>query len=188
MLATRDRTWEGAGTDEGASASEPSAVRVRRSPSGNPRTAVSVMVAGLVLTAVASVVLVRQLSPASGAAGAGARPPAPAPAASGVALGGPGDVAAQLATYAPGQASGWHTHTGLHAVVVLAGTLTIVDGDCRRHTFDPGGSYVGGRDVHLAINQSASPVEMAVTYMFPAGVSHTDFHVPAKPPAGCEAG
>ena len=189
MLATRDRTWEGATKAyDGASASDLGALRVRRSTSGNRRNPVLVMSAGLLLTAVASLALVRQWPPAPGEARAGVRPPAPAPAASGVAIGGPSDVAAHMATYAPGQASGWHTHTGLHAVVVLDGTLTIVDGECQRRTFGPGESYVGGREAHLAINQFGSPVDMAVTYMFPAGVSHTDFHVPATAPAGCEAG
>jgi quercetin dioxygenase-like cupin family protein len=91
-----------------------------------------------------------------------------------------------MASYVAGQSSGWHSHTGLHAVVVLSGTLTIVDGECRRHTYGPGDSYVGGQDVHLALNDSAAPLEMAVTYMFAAGVSHTGFHVPAAAPAGCE--
>jgi quercetin dioxygenase-like cupin family protein len=93
-----------------------------------------------------------------------------------------------MAHYDPGQSSGWHTHTGLHAVVVLAGTLTIFDGECRPHIYGPGDSYVGGGDPHLAVNRSSSPLEMAVTYMFPAGLSHTAFHVPAPAPAGCDAG
>ena len=106
-----------------------------------------------------------------------------------MAIGGPSDVASQLASYAPLQSSGWHSHTGLHAVVVLTGTLTIVDvvdGECRRHTYGAGDSYVGGRDVHMALNETAAPLEMAVTYMFPAGVSHTGFHVSVEAPAGCE--
>lgn len=139
------------------------------------------MAAGLVVTAVALLTLARQWSPVPEQAGAGG----PAPAFSGVAIGGPRDVAAQTASYAPGQSSGWHSHTGLHAVVVLSGTLTIVDGECRRQTYGPGDSYVGGREVHLALNDTASPLEMAVTYMFPAGVSHTGFHVPVAKPASC---
>ncbi len=111
---------------------------------------------------------------------------APVMGAAGVALGGPADVAAQMATYAPGQRSGWHSHTGLHAVVVLTGTLTIVDGDCTRHTYGPGESYIGGRGVHLAVNESTAPLQMTVTYMFPAGMSHTTFHVAATAPPGCD--
>ncbi len=141
------------------------------------------MAAGLAIFSVAALVLVPRLTSASAGAVTAIR--GPAPAFAGVAIGGPSDVAAQTASYAPGQSSGWHSHTGLHAVVVLSGTLTIVDGECRRQTYGPGDSYVGGRDVHLALNDTASPLEMAVTYMFPAGVSHTGFHVPAAEPAGC---
>ncbi len=143
------------------------------------------MAAGVAVFSVAALVLVPCLTTAPGGEGGVTPGRGPAPSSSGVSLGGPSDVAAQTASYAPGQSSGWHSHTGLHAVVVLSGTLTIVDGGCRRHTYGPGDSYVGGRDVHLALNDTASPVEMAVTYMFPAGVPHTGFHVSAAEPAGC---
>lgn len=146
---------------------------------------VLLMAAGVAAFSVAALVLVPRLGTASGRAGPAIREPAPAPSFSGVAIGGPSDVAAQMAPYGPGQSSGWHSHTGLHAVVVLSGTLTIVDGECRRQTYGPGDSYVGGQDVHMALNDTASALEMAVTYMFPAGVPHTSFHVPAAEPASC---
>ncbi len=198
MLATREDLSQGRGAIEpwerdatahdGASECELNSPRMRRSPRQSRRYPLVVMGAGLIVLAIAAVALLNAQPPAPGEASVGTRPPAPAPASSGVTLGGPGDVAAQMATYAPGQSSGWHTHTGLHAVVVLAGTLTIVDGECRPHTYGPGDSYVGGGNPHLAVNHAASPLEMAVTYMFPAGVSHTAFHVPAVAPAGCVAG
>jgi quercetin dioxygenase-like cupin family protein len=144
---------------------------------------VLLMAAGVAALSVAALVLVPRLATASG--GAGPAIPALTPPLAGVAIGGPGDVAAQMASYVPGQSSGWHSHTGLHAVVVLSGTMTIVDGECRRQTYGPGDSYIGGRDVHVALNDTASLLEMAVTYMFPAGVPHTGFHVPAAEPAGC---
>lgn len=146
------------------------------------------MAAGLVITAVALLSLLEQRRAPSGTPRTGTPPPAPVAASSGVALGGPGDVQAQMASYAPGESSGWHAHTGMHAVVVVSGTLTVVDGGCQSHTFGPGESYVGGRDTHLALNQSASPLEMVVTYMFPTGVSHTDFHVTVPAPTACRAG
>ncbi len=157
---------------------------VQRIPSSSRRYPVLAMAAGLLITAVAMLSLVERRGAPSEAAGTGTRPSVPVPS-SGVALGSPGDVQAHMATYAPGQSSDWHTHTGMHAVVVVSGTLTIIDGGCQRRIFGPGESYVGGRDVHLALNATAAPVEMAVTYMFPAGASHTGFHVPAAVPAGC---
>jgi quercetin dioxygenase-like cupin family protein len=155
------------------------------------RSSVLAMTAGLVVFALAAVTLttatVGRSSPARQETGTGTRPPARVPVSSGVALGGPQDVAAQMASYAPGQSSGWHSHTGLHAVVVLSGTLTIFDGECRRHTYGPGDSYVGGQEIHLAVNETSAPVEMAVTYLFPTGVSHTGFHLAAAAPPGCGA-
>ena len=103
-------------------------------------------------------------------------------------VGGPADVTVQMATYEPDHSSGWHAHTGMHAVMVLSGTVTFYDGDCQRRTYGPGDTYVGGQDVHLARNETAAPVELAVTYMFPAGVDHTRFHVPSPAPVGCRAG
>lgn len=135
------------------------------------------MAAGLVLVAI-SLTLVQHLS--------GGHPAAPAPASSAVTIGGPADVAVQTATYQPGQTSGWHSHTGIHAVMVLSGTITFYDGGCRRQTYGPGETYVGGQETHLATNETAEPVEVAVTYMFPAGRSHTTFHVDAPPPVGCD--
>lgn len=160
--------------------------RRRRVPSRARRLSpVLLMAAGLVISSLAALVLVPRLTSASGEPGSATRAPAPTPSFSGVTIGGPSDVAAQTTSYAPGQSSGWHSHTGLHAVVVLSGTLTIVDGECRRHIYGPGDSYVGGRDVHLALNDTASPLEMAVTYLFPAGVSHAGFNVAAAEPASC---
>lgn len=62
----------------------------------------------------------------------------------------------------------------------------MVDSECRRHAYGSSESYVGGRDVHVALNETGAPLEMAVRYMCPAGVSHTGFHAPAAVPAGCD--
>jgi len=82
--------------------------------------------------------------------------------------------------YVPGQTSGWYTHAGLHAVAVLAGELTIYDGECRPHRVVAGEPYVGGRDLHLARNETSERVDMVVTYLNVVG--------PASPQAGGPAG
>jgi quercetin dioxygenase-like cupin family protein len=182
MLGTLDR----AGTIEdeapgGGFVSRPtchSRRAIRRSP-------VLLMAAGLVVAGIASLTLVHQ-SPAPGKTSAGTRPPVPVLASPDLTLAGPADVTVQMAGYDPGQSSGWHAHTGMHAVMVLSGTLTFYDGDCRRRTYGPGDTYVGGTEVHLAKNESATPVEMTVTYLFPAGLAHTTFHIPSTAPAGCD--
>lgn len=45
--------------------------------------------------------------------------------------------------------------------------------------------YVGGHVVYLARNETAAPVEMAVTYMFADGVSHASFRCLLSVPANC---
>lgn len=87
---------------------------------------------------------------------------------------GPGDVAVVSMVYDPGQSSGWHTHAGIHAVAVLAGTLTVYDGECRPQVVEPGRPYVGGQELHLARNDTAVPVEMIVTYINPSATAGED--------------
>ena len=145
-----------------------------RPPAPKGRGPVLAMAAGLVLVG-AALALVQAHSRH-----------APAPASSAVTLAGPADVAVQTATYEPGQSSGWHAHTGMHAVLVLSGSVTFYDGQCQGRSYGPGDTYVGGQDVHVARNDTAAPVEMAVTYLFPAGRPHTTFHVAAPAPAGCD--
>ena len=45
---------------------------------------------------------------------------------------------------------------------------------------------MGDRDLHVALTETAAALEMAVTYMFPSGVSYTGFHAPAEVQGGCE--
>ena len=175
-----------AAADDGAPDGEPGSPRARRRHSGSRIGPVLAMGAGLLVTAVASLGVVHHGSDDPREAGAGTRPPVPAPAFQGVVVGGPADVTVQMATYEPDHSSGWHAHTGMHAVMVLSGTVTFYDGDCQPRTYGPGDTYVGGHDVHLARNETAAPVELAVTYMFPAGVDHTRFHVPTPAPVGCD--
>ena len=84
-----------------------------------------------------------------------------------------------------GHSSGWHTHPGVHSVVVLSGTLTIYHQDCQRQDYGPGDVYLGGSSPHLARNESGQAVELAVTYVF-ATTSTVDPGSPALAPAGCE--
>lgn len=95
------------------------------------------------------------------------------------------DISVVTQVYGPGEDSGWHTHSGIHAVTVLTGVLTVYDGQCRPQTFEPGRPYVGGQDLHLVRNETAAPVEMAVTYVSPSAGGGPTQRLPA--PAGCPA-
>ena len=93
------------------------------------------------------------------------------------------DISVVTQVYGPGEDSGWHTHSGIHAVSVLSGVLTVYDGQCRPQTFEPGRPYVGGQELHLVRNETAAPVEMAVTYLSPSHGGGPTQRLPA--PAGC---
>jgi quercetin dioxygenase-like cupin family protein len=87
--------------------------------------------------------------------------------------------------YEPGHSSGWHVHPGLHAVVVLSGTLTVYDEACRPQDYGPGQVYLGGREPHLARNRGTEAVALVVTY-----VPDVTAQIPGSPvvaPSGCEA-
>lgn len=140
------------------------------------------MVAGLVFLAVAATAL----------AGSRGRPaplpaaPAPAPVTSVDPLAitlSARDVSVVTQVYASGEESGWHRHSGIHAVAILSGVLTVYDGECRAQTFDADRPYVGGQEAHLVRNEGDAPVVMAVTYLSPAAGSEQTRRLP--PPAGC---
>jgi quercetin dioxygenase-like cupin family protein len=96
------------------------------------------------------------------------------------------DVSVVSQVYEPGNDSGWHSHSGIHAVAVLSGTLTVYDKDCVARTYEPGRPYVGGQELHLVRNETDAPVVMAVTYLNPSTGSEPTRHLPA--PNGCAAG
>lgn len=88
-------------------------------------------------------------------------------------------------TYQPGHDSGWHTHPGVHSVVVLEGVLTFVDGACNQLDVGAGQSWIGGREPHVVRNGTASPARLVVTYAFEQ-VSGLD-HATTVPPPSCES-
>ena len=115
--------------------------------------------------------------------------PAPAPRTPGAVAAVSGDTATPLPnigtaseTYEPGHASGWHVHPGVHSVTVLAGTLTIYDEHCGRTQYGPGETYLGGNAPHLARNEGAADLDVAITYVYTSAIPGT----PVAAPAGCD--
>ena len=151
--------------------------KARRGRLGAP---VLAMVSGVVVLVVAAG-LVLDLQ-RSAPAGAPTPPPAMAADSSAITVSAR-DISVVTQVYGPGEDSGWHTHSGIHAVTVLSGVLTVYDGQCRPQTFEPGRPYVGGQELHLVRNETATPVEMAVTYLSPAHGGGPTQRLPA--PAGC---
>src|ERR671917_2427849 len=72
------------------------------------------------------------------------------------------------------RSTGWHYHPGELIAVVHKGTLTRPLEDCSVQTNTPGQSFVeaaGDSHAHSGRKLGAEPVELYVTYMFPAGAS-----------------
>lgn len=78
------------------------------------------------------------------------------------------DISVVTQVYEPGQASGWHSHPGIHAVSVTSGVLTVHVTGCPTRTFEPGRPYVGGQEAHMVANETDAPVTMTVTYLNPS--------------------
>ena len=143
---------------------------------GRPRGPVVTMVSGVLVVALAAVLLVR--------ASDGPKPAAAVdPAAITLSV---RDVSVVTQVYGAGEDSGWHSHPGIHAVAVISGALTVYDSQCRRETFEPGRPYVGGQEPHLVRNESDAPVTLAVTFLNPSTPSGSTERL--APPAGCTAG
>ena len=66
-------------------------------------------------------------------------------------------------TYPSGHAEAWEQDIGLHAVSVIAGTLTVHSVGARPVSYGPGQGYVGGWAPYRALNDGSAPVEVVVT-------------------------
>ena len=66
-------------------------------------------------------------------------------------------------TYPPGHAEAWDQDIGLHAVSVIAGTLTVHSVGAPPVSYGPGQGYVAGWAPYRAANEGSVPVEVVVT-------------------------
>jgi quercetin dioxygenase-like cupin family protein len=144
------------------------------------RSSVGLMAAGIVLALGAAGLVATQWRPAPVLPATAAAP------AAGMVITGPESVAVHVSGFDPHESSTWHTHTGLHAVAILSGTLTVYGPDCVAVRYGAGQSFVGGQNVHVARNETDKPVQFTETILYPAGLPLESFVVPAGPPAGCD--
>jgi quercetin dioxygenase-like cupin family protein len=135
----------------------------RRRVRPSRRAGLGLALAGLV-TSVAAVVGLA-LGPGGGTGPPGHPAGTAADPSVALALPSESDILVVPLTYEPGEATSWHTHQGMHAVVVLSGQLTVYDGECHGHVFARGEAYVGGTAVHLARNETDEPVQMLVAFI-----------------------
>ena len=69
--------------------------------------------------------------------------------------------------FTPGQNTGWHTHPGPNIVMIVSGSLTVIDEHCIQTQYGPRQGLASGLDVHEAI---AGPegVDFYSVYFLPA--------------------
>ena len=89
--------------------------------------------------------------------------------------------------FAPGAATGWHSHPGPSLILVVAGTVTNYMGDdltCAPHVYAAGDGFVdpGGTDVHLLRNETSAPAETIAVQLLPDGA---DRRIDEPAPGNC---
>ena len=89
--------------------------------------------------------------------------------------------------FAPGAATGWHSHPGPSLILVVAGAVTDYMGDdpaCTPHRYAAGAGFVdpGGTQVHLLRNETSAPAETIAVQLLPYGA---DRRIDAPAPGNC---
>jgi quercetin dioxygenase-like cupin family protein len=90
-------------------------------------------------------------------------------------------------TVDPGGSFGWHTHPGPVLVSIGSGTLTLVEPNghgCGVENVSAGQGFIeGGGDVHLARNDTSTPVRLNATFLAQPGT--TEFLTTVPEPRQC---
>jgi hypothetical protein len=84
------------------------------------------------------------------------------------------DVYVQDNVWEPGGTTGWHTHPGHSLIIVVAGSVTVYEGDdpsCTPHVYTAGMGFVdeGGDHVHVIRNDGPVAAETIAVQLIPAG-------------------
>jgi quercetin dioxygenase-like cupin family protein len=96
------------------------------------------------------------------------------------------EVVTQQATFAPGAASGWHSHPGYLTGTVVSGQIIRYGTDCSAQTFTPGQTfYETGAKTFTVRNESSDPAVVMVTFVVPGGTPTTALRVDKAQPATC---
>jgi hypothetical protein len=71
----------------------------------------------------------------------------------------------ETTTYPSAHSTAWSEEIGLHAVSVVAGTLTVRSVGATPVSYGAGQSFVAGWAPYLAVNDGSVPVEVVVTHL-----------------------
>lgn len=89
----------------------------------------------------------------------------------------PAEVSVVTLIIEPNGTTGWHSHPGLAVIAVVEGTGKLYAADCSSQTFNAGDAFVEAGDDPPTVfrNESAEPVTLTVTFVYPKGASfHRD--------------
>lgn len=82
------------------------------------------------------------------------------------------EVAVIQVAFEPGGHTGWHTHLGPVLVTVTSGQVTHIMGDCSRHTYKVGQSFVEERrDLTIVRNTGNVAATVVGTFLVPVGAT-----------------
>jgi quercetin dioxygenase-like cupin family protein len=97
------------------------------------------------------------------------------------------EVVTQTASFAPGAASGWHSHPGYLTGTVVSGQVVRYGTDCSTETFTAGQTfYETAAKTFIVKNPSTTdPAVVSVTFVVPGGTPTTALRVDKAQPTGC---
>jgi len=97
------------------------------------------------------------------------------------------EIVTQQTTFAPGAASGWHSHPGYLTATVVSGQVERYGTDCSSEVFTAGQSfYETGAKTFIVKNQSTTDsAVVTVTFVVPGGTPTTGLRIDEPQPATC---
>jgi quercetin dioxygenase-like cupin family protein len=97
------------------------------------------------------------------------------------------EIVTQQTTFAPGAASGWHSHPGYLTATVVSGSVTRYATDCSSVTYTAGQSfYETGASTFIVKNPSTTdPAVLTVTFAVPGGTPTTGLRIDEVQPTTC---
>ena len=96
------------------------------------------------------------------------------------------EVVTQQATFAPGAASGWHSHPGFVTATVVSGQVVRYGTDCSSQTFSAGQSfYETGSHTFIVKNQGTTAAVVDVTLVVPGGTPTKALRIDEPQPTTC---
>jgi quercetin dioxygenase-like cupin family protein len=84
---------------------------------------------------------------------------------------GPSTVLVQDGAFGPGGYTGWHSHPGILALTLVAGTLDWYDGDCKKTSYKAGDAWTEGSQLHDFKVTSTTNVHLLVSYIIAQGAA-----------------